>query len=158
MINKICKTCGKELPATIEFFYSKPSNKDGLKKECRVCENARVRERNRKNRKPKVAKVIGDTKLCVRCGEYLPFDMFYKAKNTIDGLRCYCKKCQKGIYTDYMSVPENKAKAYEVHKEYMPRYEEAHKEERKEQMRIRSKRRYNKTKEVVADLTLEQWE
>jgi len=42
MQTKICKICGSEYPATLEYFYAKKSNKDGLHSTCKKCKIAKV--------------------------------------------------------------------------------------------------------------------
>lgn len=40
-MTKICTKCGKELPATLEYFSSRKRNKDGLHELCKTCRTAR---------------------------------------------------------------------------------------------------------------------
>lgn len=37
MLKKTCTTCGRELPATLEYFYSNKQGKYGLRSVCREC-------------------------------------------------------------------------------------------------------------------------
>ncbi len=151
---KICNICEKELPSTLEYFYKKDSNKDGLMKQCKKCNNDKRNARYKSKKKPKI---LGDTKLCVGCDKYLPFDMFYKASNTKDGLRCYCKTCQRDIYTKYMDNEDVKEKVYSRNKKNLIRYEERNKEKRKIDMSVRSKKRLYLMKDLVSDLTIKEW-
>jgi hypothetical protein len=43
MTAKSCTRCGKEKPATTDYFCRRAANKDGLAPECREC----LRERNK---------------------------------------------------------------------------------------------------------------
>ena len=42
--HKVCISCGKEFPATTEFFHKHTSTKDKLQAECRQCRNIKSRE------------------------------------------------------------------------------------------------------------------
>jgi len=44
MLTKICTKCGKELPATLDYFSSRKRNKDGLHELCKVCRTARDKQ------------------------------------------------------------------------------------------------------------------
>lgn len=45
---------------------------------------------------PKMRTVqIMKNKTCVRCNQEQPIKMFYKSKNTLDGIDYYCKECRK---------------------------------------------------------------
>lgn len=35
--SKICSKCREDWPATLEFFYSRKSSKDGLREVCKAC-------------------------------------------------------------------------------------------------------------------------
>lgn len=50
MNTKICTKCGKELPATNEYFHKMSSTKDGLKPRCKVCRNLYSQEYHKLNR------------------------------------------------------------------------------------------------------------
>lgn len=39
MITKICSTCKKEFPATLEYFYKDSGKKYGLNQKCKACKN-----------------------------------------------------------------------------------------------------------------------
>lgn len=43
-MTKICTKCGKELPATLEYFSSRKRNKDGLHELCKVCRTERDKQ------------------------------------------------------------------------------------------------------------------
>lgn len=45
MITKICRVCGKEFPATIDFFHKHPTCKFGLKNICKSCTKAAEHKR-----------------------------------------------------------------------------------------------------------------
>jgi 5-methylcytosine-specific restriction endonuclease McrA len=47
---KVCRECGRELPATPAFFHRKRDNRDGLHTKCKECANAYAR-RNQKARR-----------------------------------------------------------------------------------------------------------
>ena len=37
MLTKICTSCGKELPASTEYFHKNPKGKFGLQQKCKSC-------------------------------------------------------------------------------------------------------------------------
>lgn len=43
---KQCKKCGKEYPATPEYFHCEKTGKHGVKSQCKACVNARHREKH----------------------------------------------------------------------------------------------------------------
>lgn len=47
---KICTKCGAELPATEEYFYKQPGNKDGLRGYCKKCKQSQKAEWQKKNK------------------------------------------------------------------------------------------------------------
>jgi 5-methylcytosine-specific restriction endonuclease McrA len=47
---KHCKKCGKDYPATLEYFYADSSSKDGLRSPCRACSNEASRLYYQKNK------------------------------------------------------------------------------------------------------------
>lgn len=46
---KTCTKCGKELPATAEYFYRKSSSKDGFMSICKACDRQKSKEWRDKN-------------------------------------------------------------------------------------------------------------
>jgi 5-methylcytosine-specific restriction endonuclease McrA len=56
---KRCSKCGEEKPATTEFFRPRPTAKDGLRNECRVC-IAEYEKEYRATHAEKIAKVLSD--------------------------------------------------------------------------------------------------
>lgn len=47
-LTKICKVCGRELPATPEFFTTHPTCKYGLNSKCRECISTYMKERRKR--------------------------------------------------------------------------------------------------------------
>lgn len=52
-MDKKCTVCNEEYPATTEFFHISRQSKDGLKPNCKHCENERLRKYYKKNKKEK---------------------------------------------------------------------------------------------------------
>jgi hypothetical protein len=50
METKICTKCGKELPATIEYFYKDTTVKSGLHASCKTCKSERSEKAYLKNK------------------------------------------------------------------------------------------------------------
>jgi len=66
MDTKVCIICGKELPATLEYFHKKAHGKFGLRTECKKCrsdyktsEAGRAENRQRRANNPEVYKEAG---------------------------------------------------------------------------------------------------
>lgn len=114
---KICSKCGKEYPATTEYFYKNSYYPDGLAKSCKQCDLLRMkiaRDSKNKEKYEKQAKIKAElkqkgTRICTKCGKELPAtpEYFYRDARNEDGLRCECKQCQQALYAVYY---ENKNK------------------------------------------------
>jgi 5-methylcytosine-specific restriction endonuclease McrA len=105
MQTKVCKKCGKEFPATKEYFYSRPELKDGLNGSCKICV---------KNR-PKKQQVGQGYRKCTQCGKVLcETEENFRFKKHMGGYIFYatCKECEKVL----------KRKYKEVHKEEVSNY------------------------------------
>ena len=50
MATKVCTKCGKELPATTEFFHKYKKGKFGLKAECKSCVKERIKQHYEQNK------------------------------------------------------------------------------------------------------------
>lgn len=89
-ITKVCTTCGKEFPATIEYFHKQKSSKYGLAPQCKDCDNNRNRAKNYPvNTDPSILR------RCTKCGKRLPAttEYFYRQKSGKYGLQTICKEC-----------------------------------------------------------------
>ena len=89
-ITKVCTACGREFPATVEYFYKHKNSKYGLTSECKECSSDRRRTKNNLvNTDPNILQ------RCTSCGKRLPAttEYFYKNKNSKYGLLSKCKEC-----------------------------------------------------------------
>lgn len=86
---KRCIKCGEIKPH--EMFARDKTTKDGLKFRCKDCLNSVRRKPN--NTRP-IPRPDG-MKQCARCQEIKPPEMFHRQKGSSDGLRYWCKACQK---------------------------------------------------------------
>jgi len=84
-------------------------------------------------------------KYCKICKKTYPVNMFYKEKNSVDGYRCYCKKCFREEVRKYKE--ENKDKVSEYYKNYRKRNKERLNKYQKEYM----KKYYKANKEKVRE-------
>lgn len=112
---KICTKCGKELPATKDYFFSDKYKKDGLRSDCKLCYGAKEYI----VRKPK-----NGYKFCSQCNKELPAtsEYFHLKENRFTSA---CKECRR-----------NDVKSKERQKQYIL----THKKEREI---TRIKRKYN---------------
>ena len=104
---KVCKKCGTEKPASVEFFHKAPGNKDGLTSKCKACRAADAKVYYPKNRESKATnseawRQLNPEKVCTQCGATKPAtpEYFDKYAAAPSGLRAVCKPCR---------VPERKA-------------------------------------------------
>jgi len=63
-------------------------------------------------------------KTCVKCGESQPLDQFWKDKQKGDGLRPYCKNCERDRYTSKEYYAQRKHPKYATikHRHKMKKY------------------------------------
>jgi len=91
MNTKVCTgPCGRELPATPEFFHKSKRGKFGVQGRCKECCNKKNKEKNNS-----VNTDVSIKQTCTVCGEESPatLDYFRKYNRGKFGLRGDCKKC-----------------------------------------------------------------
>ncbi len=101
---KICSKCGESKP--LSCFRKGKRYKNGLRSQCRDCENLRKRElwvsrgltKTQLCAKRLEEQDLTNKKTCCSCGESLDFDEFYKDKNRPDGLTYRCRYCHADSY------------------------------------------------------------
>ena len=98
--------CGRELPATPEFFHRQRSCKYGVKCICKQCYNKKQKE---KNNPPNEDATIKRT--CIGCGKEKPatLDYFYKDKRGKYGVYAFCKVCSNKNNSEWYKTPRGKA-------------------------------------------------
>lgn len=153
---KTCTKCGKELPATAEWFRMKKNRqKYSLSNQCLDCERNYRLQRYQENREELIQKsrdyrekhkkpnlIPEGYKKCTKCGELYPSTAEYfirKTCNKTDGLTSTCKTCKKDIDKEYYEA--NKDKVAEVNKRWY--------EKHREKMRKHSADRYQENKEEI---------
>lgn len=107
---KICSKCGTELPATTEYFYCNSKSEDGLRCECKVCQQNQYakyyKEKHKEEQKQREQKEndlkFRGKRICLKCNKEFDatLDFFYK-KNNKDGLSTWCKECSKAEVRKY---------------------------------------------------------
>ena len=117
-ITKVCTTCGKEYPATTEYFHKVKHGKYGLKSVCKECINKKHKTiNNPPNTDPSILQ------RCTKCGKRLPAteEYFYKAKTGKYGLRAKCKECDSRRIWEYQHKEElaQKQALLEAHRKKM---------------------------------------
>ena len=91
-------------------------------------------------------------KVCGKCKETKPFDMFSKGKSNKDGLQLYCKACKKSHYEANKERYAERNKAhYEANKERYAEQGKAYYEANKERYAEWNKAHYEANKERVAE-------
>src|SRR5258708_9083924 len=131
VLQKRCRTCGDEFPATTEFFYRNKGCTDGLLGQCKACigEKAKVyRKRIEENRQAPAAE-----RRCTACGNIFPgtAELFGRKKESIDGLNTQCKACwnaktlahQKEVDQRHPEVRERRLAWHRAHYRHPERHE-----------------------------------
>lgn len=94
MTTKICTKCKVEKPKT--EFSKHPKTRDGLTSWCKLCTNGAAKKTRRANKLKNANGVdVTGTKFCVKCKEEKPKVEFYKHPSSRDGLRSWCKSCER---------------------------------------------------------------
>src|SRR5262245_53192313 len=81
---RTCRQCGRELPATTDFFWIKRTKTDWLNVRCRECCGSKFND-----------PVPEGMKRCSKCKRNLPADRthFYASKYHPNGFKSGCKEC-----------------------------------------------------------------
>lgn len=126
---KICTKCSKELPANPEYFYRDARSEDGLRCECKICqqaqyaiyyENKHREEKELKLKEQNVLKAEG-MKICSKCNRKLPYDMFGYGGSDFN----WCNNCYKEYKKNYQELNKERKRLYDK------QYRETHKEQGK---------------------------
>ena len=89
---KACTGCGENKP--LSCFYRNAAGRLGLHSLCKPCVNALSRAKIESYRQRGEARIPA-RKFCGMCKHTLPESGFCRSQSTIDGLRTYCKQCDK---------------------------------------------------------------
>lgn len=113
-MNKIkCNKCNK-LYSIIRFVLIDIENSSVKTYEsCFKCRNGIVNDNKSTN------KIICETKKCSKCDEILLSSLFFKNDNSLDGLGCWCKKCNYKYNIKWRKTSENSKK---YNREYARKY------------------------------------
>lgn len=133
--------CGKEYPATPEYFTRFKHGKYGLQSCCKQCKN------DARRKPPVVSDVPEGHRRCPQCKRILAAtaEFFHRSRNNKDGLYGTCKECynpqKRGSARAYQKIYRNRPENYERLKEWSVN---------------RSRNRYVRNKGVSGKHTLEQ--
>lgn len=134
---QICTKCGKELPATLDFFYFRKKETKLFKfcKDCACKDVAKYKDTHygywrkyyihkddpwKARRKP-----MKDGKLqCATCKEWFPADTqhFHKDKKRYHGLSCSCKWCVNTTKSKYPIRSEYNRQYYKKQRQQNPNF------------------------------------
>ncbi len=133
---KTCTKCGKELPATTEYFSSRKDSKDGMRDQCKEC----IKEREKQYREENKEKVK----------EYWKQ---YREENK-EKIKKYKKQYRE---ENKEKVKEYSKQYYEENKEYYKRYKKQYNKEHPE-VRTKAKQKRRALKfNLPSTLTVDQW-
>jgi hypothetical protein len=113
MNTKVCTNpkCGKELPATLEYFHRLKSGKFGVRPECKECFNKRHKEKNNP-----VNTDVSIKQVCAGdCGKELPatLEYFHRRKTGKFGVRSDCRECCNKRIKQWQKDNRDKINEYE---------------------------------------------
>ena len=99
--------CGRELPATTEFFHKNKKGKYGIHTECKECCNKRQEEK--RNNPPNTDVSIKQT--CAGCGKEFPatLNYFHRDRRGKFGVHTFCMVCQNKKLKEYNKTPKGRA-------------------------------------------------
>lgn len=132
MQTKTCTICGKDFPATSEYFYVRKDSKDGLRNDCKECRKNHTKEYSKDN-KEKVSE----------------YGKQYREQNK-EKMKDYKKQYYEN---NNANILENNKKWKEDNKEY---YKNQQKEYRKENKEVMKEWRKN-NKEYIAE-NMKKWQ
>lgn len=136
---KICNRCGKEFPATTEYFRERKETKNGLRKECKECSSKYDSEYRIKNKK---SVINSKKKYYQENKEYVQrYKKEYGVKNKIRIAE---------YQLNYREDATNKEKASKYNNKYA--------KENPEKYRVICQRRRAKKQLLSNTLTIQQWE
>lgn len=104
MKTKVCTKCGKEKPATAEYFHRQKEKSGGFRSHCKIC---------RSRAKPKIIPQPG-YKICGKCDCELFADTnnFFTDSSKKDGLATTCKSCKLESCKAWKAQNKEKANGY----------------------------------------------
>lgn len=137
---KRCSKCGKEKPATNEYFRHQHDRPDGLRSWCRDCLNKQRREKRANNPKrlERIRMETANQKRCKCCKQIFPAtkEHFVASKQGRNGLHPLCKSClNKQKRESRNNNPERRSRDKQKQHEYMQRPEV------RERVRLQSRER-----------------
>lgn len=89
------KTCNKcNTSKDLNCFQKDARIKDGLQGICNDCRRAKQQQRRAARASGKIATVVKSEKVCNRCQESKPSELFYRDTGCADGLSTLCKECR----------------------------------------------------------------
>lgn len=158
---KSCSKCGKEYPATTEYFYKNPHMKMGLASWCKNC----YLEKYPRKKKP-LEPASDGMRRCTKCLQEFPetSEFFHYSQTGKNHLRSWCKGCSSGYTIEYLSEhPTDKDAKSEYDRQYYLEHREevkdrarSYHQDHKEECNRRSRARHHAHKEEANERT-RQW-
>lgn len=133
---KICTKCGRELPATEEFFYKDKYQKNGLKSHCKICEKE-YRDQNKERSKQ--------------------YGKEYRKQHKEEKKQYYLKHKEKINEKRKEYYSNNKELINEKGKEYNKIYREINKQKIKERRQAKRDITYKKEISRLYNLTIDEY-
>lgn len=168
---KRCNTCGRALPATLEYFHKDKALWDGIKHKCRECSGSSFI-----NLPPTPREGF---KFCCKCGKEYPntAEFFKRGKSSKDGITRLCRLChaaynKKRREENYEVVRMREKESYILNrdkhlqnthdyymknKDWFREYQRQWKASHKEEGRNTAQRRLARFKQLPITFSVEQW-
>jgi len=140
---KKCTKCGRELPATNEFFYRDSRTKDGFVSRCKECRDTADKERR-----------LRDHEKCKQRRKELYDPEKAKINSAIyrENHKEELKAKKKQYYEEHREeILEQKKKYHQENKEHRNEYNRKYAEENKERLKEYSRIRYEKERDKILE-------
>lgn len=163
---KVCKTCGIEKPATIEYFPSGKGCKDGIRGYCRACNNGKhklYRDSNRERiaESERIYYTENKNKVTERNKKYVEThkkEVTERRKTYRDANKSHINGEGKKYYTEHRDDFAVKGKIYrEANKEHISKHKREYAKENRPSCNINNHNYRARSRKLLHTLTEEQW-
>ena len=147
MLMKVCKKCGRELPASKDYFYKEPTTIDGFQGSCKECGGHKFTNK---------LKAKKGFKICDKCGKEKPATLEYFTPNQRrpDEFKSSCKDCVKIYNNQYREkykkeITERKKEYAKSNRDKVRKLQKHYRQQNKEKCKQYAKKYLIKNKEKI---------
>ena len=140
--DKACLKCGRLLPATRDYFYSRSDSPDGLRRTCKECMGQKFGQFKNLDARPGYRR-------CTRCRQEFPatHEWFYRKPGGKGDLSSACRECLKAEERAIRRDPAHRIRAREYERDY---WNKRHNKSRRTAARRENMRRRRRTDQYKA--------